>query len=267
MRRTAALLAVASTILLLQAPAPAGGWWTSLDLHDEYIGIGESLTIKINEILYDSIEAAERAEHTDYFAYLVKDFDQRSLDRAMTRPDPHDWWRPLSTPIPAGTVTRFGRDANLGRGRVDLSVPVVSPGRYWLMLCNAECRTPLGNHIPVPVNLTSDVLAAQTARRLNRSKERLTLALARVRGDVRQTQRQLRQVEADAAEAMDAVAQPEQAPVTDRDTSGPPWIPYTGWFLAGAAVAFTLRRQRKVLLPEVLIKHVPNDARELTKTP
>ena len=267
MRRTAVLLAVASALLLLQAPAPAGGWWTSLDVHEEYLGIGEPLTIKINEVLYESIEAAERAELTDYFAYLVKDFDQRSLDRAMTRPDPRDWWQPLSTPIQAGRVTLFGRDANLARGLVHLTVPDVPPGRYSLMLCDAECRTPLGNHIPVPVNVTSDAFAAQTTRRFRDLNERLTLALARVRQDVRQTRRQLRQVEADAAEALDAVAQPEPALATERETNGPSWIPYAGWFLAGAAVAFTLRRRRKVLLPEVLIERVPDDARELTKTP
>jgi hypothetical protein len=41
--------------------------------------------VKIDEVLYGSIEEAKRAETTDYYAYPVKDFDHELLDRAMTR--------------------------------------------------------------------------------------------------------------------------------------------------------------------------------------
>jgi hypothetical protein len=44
MRRSAAFALVASALLLFQGPASAGGWWTSVDLHDQYIAVGESFT-------------------------------------------------------------------------------------------------------------------------------------------------------------------------------------------------------------------------------
>jgi hypothetical protein len=265
MRRMALSVLAASMLSLSQAPASAGGWWTTLDLHDQYLGTGESFTIKVREILFDSIEAAERAEHTAYFAYLVKDFDRRALDRAMSRPDPKNRWRPFGPVVQVGIVTPSGRDANLSRGSVDIDVPDVAPGAYWIMLCDAGCRTPLGNHIPVPVNVISDALAAQTARRFHQANERLTFSLAQVRGDVRRMQRKVRELRADAA---DAVAEPEPTVVIERATSRPSWIPYAGWFVAGAAVAliFARRRREEKQLPEILIEPAPDDARELIET-
>lgn len=268
MRRTALLLMSTSLLLLSQVPASAGGWWTDLDLDSPYLGIGESFTTTAPEVLFDSIEAAERAERDQYYAYLVTDFDHRSLERATERANPGDWWRPVGPVFQAGTVTLIGRDANLARGRVHVTVPEIAPGPYWLMLCDLGCRTPLANHTPVPVTVTADALAAETARRLNRSNERMSVALDRVRRDLQRTNRKLRQVRADAAAVADAVAEPKQAPASDRDTSGAPWLPYAGWFVAGAAVSFMLvRRRRKAGVPEIIIERVPDDARELTKAP
>lgn len=270
MLRTLLLRGVGSALLLvLQAPASAGGWWTTLDFHDQYVAVGESLSIKIDEVLFGSIEAAERAEDTQYFAYVVKDFDQRSLDKAMSRPNPEDWWRPLTPPIRVGTVALTNRDANLTRGRVHLDMPEIPTGGYSLMLCDAGCQNPLANHIPIPVNITSDALAAQTARRLDKTNDRLTLALARVRHDVRQTQRELRRMQGSAtAAASEADGQSHhQVPVTNRE-SRPPWIAYAGWFLAGVLAVFVVMRPRRDrLAAEIVIERVPDDARELMKTP
>ncbi len=66
MRLKGAWLLAASAFVLLQHPASAGGWWTTLDLHNQYLGIGETLTVKVAEVLYGSIEEAERAEQTPY---------------------------------------------------------------------------------------------------------------------------------------------------------------------------------------------------------
>lgn len=148
MRRTAMLLLTASLLLLSQMPASAGGWWTDLDLDSPYLGIGESFTTTAREALFESIEAAEQAERTDYYAYLVTDFDQRSLERATSRANPGDWWHPTGPAFRAGTVTMMGRDANLTRWRVHVRVPAIAPRSYWLMLCDAGCRTPLANHTP-----------------------------------------------------------------------------------------------------------------------
>jgi hypothetical protein len=266
MRLTAAFLVAASALVLLQHPASAGGWWTNLDFHDQHLGIGETLTVKIDEVLYASIEEAKRAETTDYYAYLVKEFHRELLDRAMNRSNPKRWWRPLSPPIKVGNVTLFGRDANLARGRVRLTIPDIPPGPYSLMLCDQGCNTPLGNHIAVPVNVASDVLAAQTARRLDNANERLQLALGRVRRDVKQAQRQLRIAETDAAEALDAVARLERRPATKSKSNTSPWIAYAGWFIAGAIAFLALvRRSRRSELPNVIIERTPDDARELTK--
>lgn len=270
MRRTVVLLVVAVGVLLSQTAAAGGGWWTSIDVHDQFLGRGESLRVKVDEVLFDSIEAAEEAEQTQYFAYLVEDFDRRALDRAMSRRNPKDWWEPVGRVFQTGTVTFENRDANLTEGRVHLEVPEVPPGRYFLMLCDAGCRTPLANHIPVRVHIASDMLAAQTTRRLDRVNERLSLALAQVRRDVRRTERELRQAEASsaqAAEAAEEAAAPQPVPVTDRDTTPWSWIPYAGWFLAGAAVTLVLARRRlESRFPDIIINEVPDDARELTKT-
>jgi hypothetical protein len=121
MPRRAACLIAASVLVLLQQPASAGGWWTSLGLRNQYLGIGESVTVRVSEVLFVSIQEAERAEESAFYAYLVKDFDERRLDRSMTRPNTGRWWRPLSPVIKAGEVTLTKRNANLAQGRAHLT--------------------------------------------------------------------------------------------------------------------------------------------------
>lgn len=268
MRRVAVVLVALLTVGLSQGPASAGGWWTSIDLADQYVGTGESLSVKVDEVLFGSIEAAERAEHTQYFAYLVTEFDQRALARATSRANPKDWWEPTGPVFQAGRVTLLGRDANLTGGRVDMTVPDVPPGRYSLMLCDSGCRTPLANHIPVPIYVMSDLVAARAVGRLGQANERLRLGLARVRRDVWRTQRQLQQVEGSALEDTDTAAAPQQEPATGREPAAPSWTPYAGWFLAGVAVALIfVQRRRNMMLDDLIIEHAPDDPRELTKTP
>ncbi|HEV2755989.1 MAG TPA: hypothetical protein VG318_09465 [Actinomycetota bacterium] len=265
MRRVAVVLLMGSIALSVPGTALAGGWWTTLDFHDQHVAVGESLSIHVRGTLFESMGAAEEGHRTEYFAYAVEAFDERALDEAMSRADPGDWWRPLTPPLRIGTVTLTNRDANLSRARVDLDVPDMPLGRYSLMLCDAGCENPLGNHIPVPINITADVLAAQTARRLDRANERLTFALDRVRRDVRRTDGRLSRMQASQAEAADAVAPPRTRVVEPE--SEQPWIAYAAWFLAGGLAALVLVRRRPRRVPdELVIERIPDDARELTKT-
>ncbi|MDP9067991.1 MAG: hypothetical protein M3N53_06560 [Actinomycetota bacterium] len=269
MRRSALFVLTASaSLLLLQAPASAGGWWTTLDLHDQYLVVGESLELEVSEVFYDSVEEAREAHGTNYYAYLVKDFDRRLLEHAMGRPNPERWWRPLSPVIPAGQVTILEGDANLARARLHLTVPDVPPGRYALMLCDGGCHTPLGKHIPIDVTVTEDALLARTAARLEGTNQRLRLSLDRVRRDVRQTQPQLQLLQDQGDEAEGEVAAAATTPGTELHEGMPAWIAYAGWFIAGARVAVSLRRRptERSSDPDLFLERVPDDARELTKT-
>jgi hypothetical protein len=258
--RSVWILCLAFVVVFIQ-PARAGGWWTTLDI-PTYVGVGEALDVKIDEVMYESIEGAQRAAETPFFAYLVESFDRDRLDRAMTRPQPGEWWRPLGTPIEVGTVTLFGRDANVMKGRVHIDMPDVVPGRYFLMLCDEGCRSPLGNHIPVPVTVPADPFAARTARRLESTNERMTLALARLRSELRQTRRQLAKANGVESEPVEAVAASNNPP----EEGTPPWIAYAGWFIAGLSLAVVIGRSRgKGANPDILID-IPDDARQLTKT-
>ncbi|MDQ4065782.1 MAG: hypothetical protein M3161_07020 [Actinomycetota bacterium] len=272
MRRWTIGVVAFSALVLLPQPADAGGWWTSSDVHDQPLAVGESLRVRVGEVLFRTIKDAQRAETTPYFAYLVTAYNERLLDRAMRRDDPKRWWEPLSPAIQVGKVTLTDRDSNLQRGRVHLEVPDIPPGRYFFMLCDAGCQEPLGNHIPVPVHITTDVVAARAARRLERMDERLDIRFARLRQDVRQATRAARDAQHDSSEAADAIARlatrADAKPAAA--SSNPPlrWLSYAGWFVAGTCAGFMIRRyRRQPMVDDVVIDHVPDDARELLKTP
>ena len=269
MRATKAFVLLLLLSMLLAPPAVAGGWWSSIGFEGQPIGLGESIDLKMSEVMFDSLEEAEEARGQDFYAYLVADFDQTALDDAMSRPNPGDWWTPLSEPIPAGTVELLGWDANLAKARVELNVPQVSPGMYFLMLCDAGCNVALGNLIPSRVNVTDDVLAAQTTRRLQQAEADLTLALQRSRSELRQTRSTLRGALSDDALQDQRIDKLESQLIEVRKPESPPWITYAGWFFAGVGAAFLfLRRGRsRVSREEVSIERIPDDARELINSP
>ena len=271
--RRSALFAISALILVFPAqPANAGGWWTTFDVYDQPFAIGESLTVTDQSfVLFRTMEDIEQAKTTAYFAYVVTAYDEALLDRAMTRPDPKKWWEPLSPLVKVGEVSLTGWDANLARARVHLDIPDVAPGQYFLMLCDAGCETPLGNHIPVPVHITTDVMAARTARRVERMDDSMDLRFARSRNDVRKAARAAREAQQDSNEAINAIARlaarMDATPATTTSNPLPMWVAYAGWFVAGGYTAFLIRRRplRHAATPDVIIEHIPDDARELTE--
>lgn len=263
-----------SLLLLLQTSlltpsAVAGGWWSSIGLEGQPLGIGESIEVTVSEVMFDSLDEAEAAKEQAFFAYLVRAFDRAALEDAMTRPNPGEWWRPTSEPILAGTVELMQWDANLAKGRVALDVPDVPPGPYFLMLCDAGCDVALGDLIPSRVDITDDVLAAQTTRRLQEAEADLTLALQRSRSELRETRSSLRRAQANDAEQDRRIGKLETDLAEASKPESPPWITYAGWFSAGATAVFLFLRRRRADADrnEILIERIPDDARELINSP
>lgn len=256
-----------SVVAGLASPALAGGWWSSIGLDGQPVGIGESFRHHVSEVMFDTIEEAERAKEQTFFVYLVRHFDEGALDDALGRADPGDWWRPVTEPIRAGTVELTSWDANLAEARVRLDVPGVSPGSYHLMLCDAGCDRPLGNLIPAGVTVTDDVLAAQTTRRLLETEARLSLAVQRTRNDLRATRRTLGDVTSRVAAQERRVEALEPRPAqTPESPETSPWIAYAGWFVAGGATLLAISRRRPIREPAGAGR-IPDDARELVGTP
>jgi hypothetical protein len=143
-------------------------------------------------------------------------------------------------------------------------------GSYALMLCDVGCVNPLGNLIPLDIQVSPDALAARTARRLQRTNARLDLALARVRGHLRQQTRQLNAAKGDFAEATEAIAR-LQDKVSSLDSEAPatPGLPQLLLFVAGAAATLLVlwfRRQDSSGPPDPPIARMPDDARELVSS-
>jgi hypothetical protein len=253
---------------LLAPPAIAGGWWSSIGLEGQPVGRGESIYLKVSEVMFDTLQQAEQAKRETYFAYLVRGFDQEALDDAMTRANPGDWWNPTSEPIRAGDVRLINWDSNLAKGRVQLNVPDVPPGSYYLMLCDLGCEVTLGNLVPSQVNVTNDVLAAQTTRRLQQTEADLTLALQRSRSELRETRLTIRQALSNNANQVDRIKTLETKLADATRTEPQPWIGYAGWFVAGVigALLFLLRTSKRSQT-NVLMERVPDDARELINSP
>lgn len=96
---------------------------------------------------------------------------------------------------PIGDVSlAYYWDSRRARSTAELTIPEMPTGPYHLMLCDRGCRNPLGNLIPARVEVVDDPLAAQTARKLQDTAERTSLALDGVRKDLRQSERKVREL-------------------------------------------------------------------------
>ena len=258
MRRFATLVAfVVVSTAGLQAPAVAGGWWTHIGLDGQYLGVGESLSVRVREVWFRSVEEAREARNVDYFAYLVRRFDRRALKRAMTRPEPRRWWDPIGGVTRAGKVTLGRGNSNLLRARVELHVPQVKPGSYALMLCDAGCETPLADFVPASIHVTRDAEVARAARKMHDANARLGLAVARARSNLRATRRALDAIE---REPSDGARRAENRTVQSRDSRPRPWTGYAVGFFVGAAGALLLTRgrRRRAAGPYLLGEQIPD---------
>ncbi|CAN5545391.1 hypothetical protein BH20ACT21_BH20ACT21_05520 [soil metagenome] len=215
--RLGMLLLIAVIILssLVAAAAGGGGWWSYIDLEGQHLGIGETLTVR-SEVWFRGVVDAQKASNSDYYAYLVRGIDREALRWAMSRPQPKRWWKPPAEMTLLGDVDLSQWDTNSARSTARLTIPELSLGRYHLMLCDRGCRNPLGNLIPARVEVVDDPLAAQTSRKLQDATDRTSLALARLRKDLRQSDsrvylgaaeqlRKLGGVKANASETAQAV--------------------------------------------------------------
>lgn len=249
-------------VLITPTEALAGGWWSYLQVPGQYFGVGETISFRENEVMFNTIEEAEGARSDGFGVYLVQNYDEELLDDAMTRPEPQDWWEPLSTPMRIGDLELIDPDSNLMKARVTFTVPEVSPGRYALVLCsNPDCSRSLGNVIPAKVTITEDVLAAKTARRVANERFANEMAFVRMRHRLAGVRDQLSDLRAE-------VADPEPAPVaapmsrTRAREPATPWFAHAGWFLAGGIVAWAVMGRRKPATPAEELR-LPDDAREL----
>jgi len=177
MRRTTRFLATATvlwTVLGVGGPAAAGGWWSGIPLESPVLGGGGSFQSGPGEVLFDGIEAAERARQgvDRYYAYLIPDLDWSIVDEAMSVGDPGDWWIRPASAIRAGEVDVWGGSSNLARIRVAFDVPEIQPGRYALMLCSDGCAQSLADIVPSEISLVDDLVTAQLAKRATRLEER-----------------------------------------------------------------------------------------------
>lgn len=194
---TVLLGSIVMACLLPAAPASAGGWWSNIQLERQYVGVGETLLAR-SAAFFPTLEQAEQARTKQYFAYLVSDYDNALLRRAMTQREPKRWWAmsPDAKLVRVGQVQLGEWNANVGEARSHIEIPKIETGRWSLMFCDAACREPMGSVIPLSVHVTADVLTAKTADRMAALEER-----ARVVPELRTELRTARLEAADAAAA------------------------------------------------------------------
>ncbi len=260
------VLSLVTFIALLQTPAVAGGWWSTIDLDGAYLGIGEKVKVR-SEVLFKTVEDARRAQNVEYRAYLLRGLDPRWPDRLMSQAHFRRWWQPPGAMINVGSVEVSSLDSNLVTTTARLAIPDVAPGSYDLMFCTVGCRKPLADIVPLAVDVTADAVAARTARDLQRTNERLAVARARLRFDLRRLERRARETRETLAESTGRIIALEaQLARAESDRPSPSPLVYVGWFIAGSTVALIgLRRRRRTndWEPMVPMVDVPDDAREL----
>lgn len=169
------VLAGVVLMIVTAAPAAAGGWWSSIQLRSTFVGVGEKLTIR-SEAFFTSLDDADAAKGTAYYAYLVRGgYDRALLRHAMTKAEPLRWWAAADD----ATLIRLGRIrwslpmGNVGTARATVRIPEVPAGRYHLMLCDAGCMHPFGHTIPAVLHVTADPVAARAMRAAERLERRV----------------------------------------------------------------------------------------------
>lgn len=248
MRSAIASISLA-VLLLVPASASAGGWWSFPRLERATVAPGQVVRVRATEILFESVQAAERARNTPFYAYVLSGLDGSVVRRAMSRADPGSWWTPGDVDL-----LRVGRvrltaaaGSNLATARARFRLPDIAAGRYSLMLCAAGCGRPLADVIPADLRVVPDPFTAALAARV----EHLESRAARVRGlpaRVDRLKARTSRLQARAADLEEAIRGLPAPPAVPRPDTGVPWWSYAGWVLAGAVLgglgARLLRRRR-----------------------
>ncbi|MGH2700868.1 MAG: hypothetical protein ACRDJB_00260 [Actinomycetota bacterium] len=149
---TAALL-----VMVPQPSALGGGWWSSIALDRHELLSGESRELS-SQVLFDSryqIDDMEQARSgaVTYYAYLLIEWDEAVLDRAVRHDFRPDWWRTPTSKLQLGRVAFGDWDSNLAWARTTFEVPDIESGRYSIMFCDLGCESPLADVIPTPVRI------------------------------------------------------------------------------------------------------------------
>jgi hypothetical protein len=262
-RRT--VIASLLTMLLVPAPAAAGGWWTYVDTDRSTVAPGQRVNARA-EVLFSSIEAAQDARDEAFYVYAVRGLDRSMVVRAMNKPFREGWWSlGDAEAVELGRVALHISDGNLAWARASFTVPELAPATYALMLCDAGCARPLADIVPTPgFTVMADPATANLARRADRLEERVArqaALLAAARRVARAAAANTRSEREAIDERLRGLSrQVERAVHSPRPS---PWA-FAGWLvtgvLLGALGSLLLRRRRAAKAPaSVLTGWQPSD--------
>ncbi len=214
MSRTRSVLSLIVVVLATTAPAArAGGWWNGIQF-PETVAAGDTIEFT-DEVLFETIESAERASNENYYAYLIEGLDFEMVEDAMSRDFDPNWWRPGDADFyQAGTVSLHESSSNLVDATIHLEIPQVDPGTYALMLCSSECTKPFADVIPSEVTVAVDGKFAALSRKVEYLRSRVSglrlnlrtlgrdlrrgLAQPKLQQDVTAVERRLARLQGDA---------------------------------------------------------------------
>lgn len=253
------LLPAALAALALAPPAAAGGWWSFVHLDRSRVAVGQRVEARA-EVLFDSAtEAREAQEDGRFYVYLLRGVERSVVERAMTRPDPRNWWSPGDAQaVKVGRLRLTVSHSNLAWARASFTVPDVRSGTYSVMLCDAGCARSLADDVvPTRFTVVADPATARLAERADRLEERLrreSARLAAVRAAVRRAHAKVADVGLQAEETQARVRVLEQRVGARESSAGdPPWG-LAGGALSGGLVAVLALlgfRRRRVAFPAI----------------
>ena len=235
-------LCCAFGLLLFTPPAAAGGgWWSAVQVDHTTVAAGQRVKVK-SFVDFSSAAAAEEARESGrFYVHLLRDFDYSVLEPAMREAAPRNWWTlggAVAIPVARATVGITDRSA--GWARASFTMPVVEPGTYHVMLCDAACTEPLANVFPAArFTVVADPATAQLTRRANRLDRRIgrqATQLAESRADASRTDVMAQNTQ-DEVEALERRIESLTADAQAPEPVG--WWVYAGW-LAAATLAGAL---------------------------
>lgn len=247
--RLAGLSVLTICLLLVPAPATAGGWWASIQLDKDPVAVGERMTARASVVFASREEAEALAQEGGYHAYLVRGVDRERLDEVMATGQPGAWWTVPPTAIHLAELELSGTERNVADVHATFTVPDVEPGLYGLMFCSQDCAEPLADVIPrLDIPLHEDPLLADIARSLESPDGGSRLSeIERRLGEVYENVGALRR-QVGALDEPAPSPSPTSAPTTEvapatapielsQSTSEQNWLVVAAAFVAGATMA------------------------------